>query len=134
LCAIGLVLLLSGSVWAIGAKDVVVDVLVESDSSWDGRLLPDYPRGRPEISILKINVPPGARLPQHKHNVINAGVLTKGELTVVTEENKIMHLKAGDPLVEVVNTWHYGKNEGNTDAEIIVFYAGSPGTPITVKQ
>jgi hypothetical protein len=45
-----------------------------------------------------------------------------------------LHLKAGDPIVEVVDTWHYGKNEGKTPAEIIVFYAGTPDTPITVKE
>jgi hypothetical protein len=45
-----------------------------------------------------------------------------------------LHLKAGDPIVEVVDTWHYGKNEGNTPAEIIVFYAGTPDEPITIKE
>jgi quercetin dioxygenase-like cupin family protein len=60
--------------------------------------------------------------------------LLKGELTVVTENNETLHLKAGDPIVEVVNKWHYGKNEGNEPAEIIVFYAGTRDTPITVKK
>ena len=49
------------------------------------------------------------------------------------EEGETLHLKAGDSIVEVVNTWHYGKNEGKDPAEIIVFYAGTPGTPITIK-
>ena len=57
-----------------------------------------------------------------------------GELTVVTENKKTLHLKAGDSIVEVVNKWHYGKNEGNEPAEIIVFYAGVPDTPIIVKK
>jgi quercetin dioxygenase-like cupin family protein len=96
--------------------------------------LPDYATGKPEITILKIQIPPGSRLPLHKHGVINAGVLLRGELTVVTEDKKILYLKAGDPIIEVVNTWHYGKNEGETLAEIIVFYAGKVGAPITVYQ
>ncbi len=73
-------------------------------------------------------------LPLHQHPVINAGVLLKGELTVVTTDNKTIQLKAGDPIVEVVNTWHYGKNEGNEPAEIIVFYAGIQNKPITIKK
>ncbi len=70
----------------------------------------------------------------HEHPVINAGVLLKGELTVVTEDNKTLYLKAGDSIVEVVNKWYYGKNEGNNTAEIIVFYVGIPDTPITIKK
>ncbi|MCP4155117.1 MAG: cupin domain-containing protein, partial [bacterium] len=61
-------------------------------------------------------------------------VMLKGELTVVTEEKKVLHLKAGDSIAEVVNTWHYGKNEGTEAAVIIVFYAGIKGKPITVKH
>jgi len=45
-----------------------------------------------------------------------------------------LHLKAGDAIAEVVNTWHYGKNEGDMPAEIIVFYAGTEGLPITIQQ
>ena len=70
----------------------------------------------------------------HKQPVINAGVLLSGELTVVTEDNKTLYLKAGESIVEVVNKWHYGKNEGNKTAEILVFYAGVQDTPITIKQ
>ena len=55
-------------------------------------------------------------------------------ITVVTEDNRILYLKAGDSIVEVVNTWHYGKNEGNKPAEIIVFYAGILDKPITIKR
>ena len=58
----------------------------------------------------------------------------KGELTVVTEKQETLHLKAGDSLVEVVNKWHYGSNQGLEPAEIIVFYAGIEGQAITVKK
>ena len=70
----------------------------------------------------------------HEHPVINAGVLLKGQVKVTTADNKVLHLKAGDPIIEVVHKWHYGINDGNTTAEIIVFYAGVVGTPITVKE
>ena len=62
------------------------------------------------------------------------GILLKGELTVVTEEKETLHVKAGDAIAEVVDKWHYGKNEGNEPAEIIVFYAGVKDTPITIKK
>ena len=113
---------------------IKTEVLVKTSKSWDGKLLPDYPKGKPEITISRITVPAGAQLDMHKHLMINAGVLIEGELTVYTKDNKTIHLKAGDPLVEVVNTWHYGKNEGNTDAVIVMVYAGEQGKAVTVKE
>jgi quercetin dioxygenase-like cupin family protein len=70
----------------------------------------------------------------HTHPVINAGVLISGALTVITEKNETLRLKAGDPIIEVVDKWHYGKNEGTEPADIIVFYAGTAELPLTVKR
>jgi len=129
-----LTLLLASNVAAADGNGLEVSVLAKSGLSWDGKILPNYSNGKPEITILRIKIPAGAVLPLHKHPVINAGVLLSGELTVVTEDGKRLHLNAGDALVEVVNTAHYGKNEGNKPAEIMVFYAGTMDTPITVNQ
>jgi quercetin dioxygenase-like cupin family protein len=118
---------------AFGGQDVEVRTLAKAAKSWDGADLPDYPRGGPEITILRIVIPAGTRLPRHYHPVINAGVLIRGELTVRAESGKTLRLKAGEAIVEVVDTWHYGINEGDGPAEIIVFYAGKAGEPISVK-
>lgn len=134
LWGICLALLLSSHVWALDENSVKVDVLAKTSASWDGGGLPDYGKGKPEVTILRIVIPPKMQLPLHKHPVINAGVLLKGKLTVVTEDKKTLHLNAGDSIVEVVNKWHYGKNEGKESAEIIVFYAGIRGAPITIKE
>lgn len=112
----------------------VTHELVKTTQSWDGADLPAYPEGQPEITILRIKIPAGARLATHHHPVINAGVLTRGQLTVVTLDGQTLHLKADDPIVEVVGTPHYGINEGQEPAEIIVFYAGIEDKPITVIE
>lgn len=116
-----------------GASPVVKE-LVKSSRSWDGGLLPAYPQGQPEITILRIVIPAGARLHSHYHPVMNAGVLLSGELTVVASGGETLHLKAGDPIVELVNTPHYGMNPGQVPAEILVFYAGVIHAPITVVE
>ncbi len=121
------------NVWADDLKNTTVETLAKTSSSWDGKVLPNYPQGKPEITILRIRIPAGTKLPMHEHPVINAGVLLSGELTVVTKDKKMLHLKAGDSIVEVVNKAHYGKNEGTKTAEIIVFYAGEVDKPITIK-
>ena len=115
-------------------QQIEVQQLTKSGFSWNNALLPAYPAGDPEITILRIVIPAKGVLEKHKHPVINAGVLIKGELTVKTVDGKILHLKAGDAIVETVNTWHYGKNEGVEPAEIIVFYSGVKGAPITIHK
>ncbi len=127
-------LLLTSQVFAESTSDIRVDVLAKSSYSWDNSLLTEFTKGTPEITILRIFIPPGAVLPMHKHPVINAGVMINGELTVFTEDKKTLHLKAGDAIIEVVNKWHYGKNEGNKTAEIIIFYASTTDMPITLKK
>ncbi len=113
--------------------NVVATTLVKSTHSWDGSQLPSYPEGQPEITILKIVIPARVKLPLHYHPYINAGVLTKGELTVVTKLGETFIMTAGDAIVEVVNKWHLGENSGDEPAEIIVFYAGIKEQSITVK-
>ena len=129
-----LALTIATPVWALDAAGLKVVQLAKTGTSWDGSALPPYPAGPPEVTILRITIPPGAKLPLHEHPVINAGVLLKGALTVMTEQGRTLHLKAGDPIVEVVDKWHYGINEGTVPAEIVVFYAGVQGEPITVKK
>jgi len=133
-CGICLTLLLSSHVWARDVNTVKVDVLAKTSLSWDMGTLPGYADGKPEITILKITIPPKTQLPLHKHPVISVGVLLKGELTVILEDEQTLYLKAGDSIVETVNKWHYGKNDGNESAVIIVFYAGIVDAPITIEK
>jgi len=111
---------------------IQVETLLKTSQSWDGQDLPPYPKGTPEVTILRITVAPGAALPNHQHPVMNAGVLLEGQILVRTEHGKTRQLKAGDSLSEVVNTWHFGSNNGDIPAKIIVVYAGVKGQPITV--
>ena len=113
---------------------IVVTKLTQSVKSWDGKLLPAYPSQQPQITILRIRIAPGARLLLHHHPVINAGVLLSGQLSIETANGDKLHLKAGDPIVETVNTVHSGVNDGKVPAEIIVVYAGTVDQAITVVE
>lgn len=116
------------------ASETQVNVLAKTSKSWNGQTLPRYSLGKPEITILRISIPPHTDLAWHKHPVINAGVMIAGELTVITDKSDTLHLKAGDPIIEVVDTWHFGKNEGDEPVDIIVFYSGVKGKDITILK
>lgn len=120
--------------YCFAAGNVESVTLVKSDKSWDGSAMPAYPKGAPEISVLKITISPHTELPLHKHPIINAGYMVKGSLKVLTDENKTLHLKAGEALIEVVDKWHYGVNEGDEPVEIVVFYAGAKESVYSIKK
>jgi len=89
---------LTGNTDAGEKPGAVAQTLVKTTASWNGSSIPAYPVGQPEVTILRIRIEPGATLPVHKHPVINAGVLLSGELTVITERDEVLHMKAGDPI------------------------------------
>ena len=115
-------------------SEIKVTQLVKTSEEWDGTPLPPYPTKNPEISILRYEIPPGVRLPMHKHPVINAGVILQGELTVISKEGKQLILKSGDSIVELVNKWHYGFNRGSETVKLIMFYVGEVGVPLVIKE
>lgn len=116
-----------GLAWAHEDGILQVTVLAKSTESWDGQPLPAYPQGQPEVTILRIVIPAGERTSLHTHSVINAGLMLRGELVVHMEDGHTKKLKKGDTLIELVGTPHWGENNTQEDAEIVVFYAGIEG-------
>jgi quercetin dioxygenase-like cupin family protein len=114
--------------------EIKVIQILKSSKQWDGSPLPPYPSKNPEITILSYEIPPGIRLPMHKHPVINAGVVLQGKLTVITKDGKQLNLNAGDSIVELVDKWHYGVNQDTVPVKLIMFYAGEVGTPLVIKE
>jgi quercetin dioxygenase-like cupin family protein len=117
-----------------GPGQVKVTQIAKATKQWDGNPLPPYPSKNPEITILAYEIPAGVTLPVHKHPVINAGVVIHGKLTVATKDGKQLILNPGDSIVELVNQWHYGTNEGPDPVKLIMFYVGEVGVPLVVKE
>lgn len=113
---------------------VEANVLIKTTKSWNGTTLPTYGDGQPEISIVRYRFDPGASIPMHMHPVINAGVLLKGELDIVTKTGEKISIKAGEPIVELFKEWHYGSNPGIEPVDLIVVYAGTTGRPLTIRE
>ena len=85
---------------------------MQSTRSWNGTLLPAYPSGQPEVTVLHITIPPGVALPMY-------------QLLVTSAAGASLQLKAGQGLIEMVNQPHYGTNNGTEPAEIVVVYRGA---------
>jgi quercetin dioxygenase-like cupin family protein len=81
--------------------------------------------------MLKITLAPHSKLEWHSHPMPSAAYIIAGELTVERrKDSKKQRLTAGQAVSETVNTFHRGV-AGSEPVVLIVFYAGSPGMPLT---
>ncbi len=108
--------------------------LKRTSESWDGTALPDYPKGKPELVVMRYVFPVGSKLPWHHHPVINYGLLQQGELTIVGLEGQKQVVRAGDPIVEMVGPIHCGMNTGDKPIVLDMFYLTQEGTPLAVQH
>jgi quercetin dioxygenase-like cupin family protein len=88
----------------------------------------------PEITVMKVEIKPGAETGWHSHPVPLYAYVLEGNLTVEIKGGKTYHFTAGDAIVEVVNIPHNGKNLGTMPVVLIAFYTGEMGTPNTVMM
>ncbi len=123
----------SGTASALDPTTTVrVTPLLKTTTSWDGQSLA-YPAGPAEITGLQVEIAPGGETGWHRHPVPSFGLLLEGTLEVTLQDGQVKRLNPGDALAEVVNTTHNGRNVGAVPVKIVVFYAGTPGQPLTVK-
>jgi quercetin dioxygenase-like cupin family protein len=132
---------LSGlSLWLIPAllaarePQIEVQQILQTTQSWDNSPYISYPTGQPQVTVLRIKIPPNTALHWHRHPVISVGYVLSGELTLekkATGERTIVH--AGQALAETIQTTHRGFTT-NEPVELVVFYAGQVGLPITTNE
>jgi quercetin dioxygenase-like cupin family protein len=107
------------------------EILLRTNSSWDGEPYKSYPSSQPELSILRIILAPHTELEWHSHPIPSAAYIVAGELTVERKKDgKKRHFIAGQAISETVDTLHRGV-AGDEPVVLIVFYAGSPGVLLT---
>lgn len=116
----------------IGVQATEKKVLAAGSQAWDGSQLPDYPIGEPDVVVTRLTIQPGAQLPVHVHPVINAGMVISGELTVVSATGEECTFGPGEAIIEMTGRAHHGENRGTEPVDLVMFYAASPGTPLTL--
>ena len=108
--------------------------LIRTSESWDGAMLPDFPVGKPELRVIRLDFPVGAKTGWHHHTVVNYGIVQQGDLTIVCQDGSERTFHEGEPLVEVIGTIHRGENRGKKQVILNMFYFSAPGAEITVQH
>jgi len=105
------------------------EVLAKGTSSWNGNKYTAYPKGTPELTVLKMTIPANTALPWHVHPFPNAGYVLSGQLTIEDKASgKKRTFKAGEAFTESVNDVHRGVS-GPQPTVLIITYSGIPGVP-----
>lgn len=112
---------------------VKATTVLKTESSWDGQTI-QYPAGKAEITGMVIEIAPGGETGWHLHPVPSFGLVMEGELEVHLKNGAVKRLKSGEALAEVVNTLHNGRNVGTVPVKLVVFYAGSAGQTLSIKE
>lgn len=132
-----LLLTLCTASFALAAAEAVPPVtvkqLMKTTKSWDGAPL-HYPQGEAEVTAVEITIAPGAELGWHSHPAPAFGLILEGDWQVMLKDGTTKTFHAGDPISEVVDTLHNGRNLGTTPARLLAFFAGTVGQKLTQPE
>jgi quercetin dioxygenase-like cupin family protein len=110
------------------------ETLLRTRTAWNGVRYEGYPKGSPELSVVKITIPPHSIMQWHTHPMPNAAYILSGKITVEEPNRKQKRtFFAGQAVPETVNTLHRGRT-GDQPVVLIVFYAGVQGMPLAELQ
>ncbi len=112
------------------ASSIVVETLTHTTSSWDRTPYKAYPSGQPQLTVLKITIPPYTTMQWHSHPLPNAGYVVSGELFVEKKDGTKRHFTAGQVIAETVDSVHRGIS-GDQSVVLIVFYPGVANLPLS---
>ena len=118
----------------ISAYSAEKQVLLKTTQTWDNAEYKKLKIKKPEVTVLRITIGVNEELPMHKHDLVNIAYVKKGTLTVITDNHKEITLHEGEVLPELIGKYHYGKNTGKVPVELVVFYIGEKGTPLSVNK
>src|SRR5258708_16540125 len=72
------------SLWLIRAvldarePQIEVEQILQTTQSWDGIQYKSYPTGQPQLTVLKIKIPPNTALHWHHHPMISVAYVLSG--------------------------------------------------------
>jgi quercetin dioxygenase-like cupin family protein len=86
-----------------------------------------------EVTALLLEIGPGGETGRHMHPNPAFVYVLEGAIEVDMDGGMAHTYKAGDSFLEVLNTWHNGKNKGTTPAKVLVVFSGVKGKPNLIR-
>lgn len=94
-----------------------------------------YPTtGSPKITVAVVTVAPGAPAAFHRHPVPLVAYILEGELSVDYGAKGVKTFRAGDALVEAMDTPHRGINRTDSIVKLLAVYIGAEGSANVILE
>ena len=104
-------------------------VILKTKNMSNGQPIAYLKSDNPEVTVMTVELPPGAETGWHIHPVPVYAYILSGSLTVEVEGKNTSVFQAGDAIIEAVNTRHCGRNTGAVPVKLVVFYTGAENLP-----
>jgi quercetin dioxygenase-like cupin family protein len=115
-------------------QDIKIERILKTNTTSIGQKIGFTSAADPEVTILKVTIPPGKETGWHKHLFPVFAYVESGTLDVELENGKKVKFTKGSSFAEVTNVYHDGKNEGKEDLVLIAFYLGEKDKPLSIKK
>lgn len=122
-----------GAVAAEYDTGVQAKVILQTEATSNGDPITYLKTDHPKITVMTVDIAPGAQTGWHSHPVSVYAYVMAGRLTVQIEGGKTTEFKEGEAIIEVVKTKHNGINHGNIPVKLVVFYLGGKDLPNVIK-
>jgi quercetin dioxygenase-like cupin family protein len=115
-----------------GPVGFTATTLLQTSTTVEGQPI-HFPNGDEQFTAILGEIAPGGQAGRHMHPVPLLVYMLEGSLSIEMEGHGTHVVNAGEAFTEVINTWHNGRNLGNTPARFLIVFAGQDGTPITIR-
>ncbi len=122
---------LQGRDTGAGNRKPAIDVhdgvpLLDSGVNFVGEQV-SYPKGVARIKSMLATMAPGQKTGWHKHGVPTYGYILEGQITVDYGDAGKTTYHAGEGVLEAMDYWHEGINDGDIPARVVVVFMGAEG-------
>ena len=118
---------------SLAEEKIEVIPLIQTSEGLSGKNF-NYLDGKPELRLLRVIIPVGAKTPLHTHPAPMLIYVTRGKIRHVRGE-EINFFKAGDAFVESNNgDAHYVQNIGKKPVILYVGVVSIVGMPTTINK
>ena len=116
----------------MGPIGLTLTPILQTSTTFSGQPI-RFPQGDNQIVAVLAEVAPGGQVGRHLHPNPLFVYILEGTLTIDMESHGTHAFSAGEGLAEVVNTWHNGRNLGDTPVKFLIVFAAQEGTPTIVR-
>jgi quercetin dioxygenase-like cupin family protein len=108
------------------------EILLQTTQSWNGKPYTHYSTAPPQLTTIRLTIPPHTALPWHTHPFPNVVYVLSGTLTLHDKDSgKTQVVHQGQAVGESVDDVHRGET-GDEPAVLLITYAGTSGVPTSV--